>query len=43
LELDSYRIIEGHDAWGPLALADGYMVLRDSKTMVCIDLSAERQ
>jgi outer membrane protein assembly factor BamB len=43
IELDSYRILEGHDAWGPLALADGYMVLRDSKTMVCIDLSAERQ
>jgi outer membrane protein assembly factor BamB len=43
IELDSYRILEGHDAWGPLALADGYMVLRDSKTMVCIDLSTERQ
>jgi len=43
IELDSYRILEGHDAWGPLALADGYMVMRDSKTMVCLDLSAERQ
>ena len=43
IELDSYRILEGHDAWGPLALADGYMVLRDSKTMVCIDLSKARQ
>lgn len=42
-ELDSYRIIEGHDAWGPLALADGYMVLRDSKTLVCLDLAESRQ
>jgi outer membrane protein assembly factor BamB len=43
IELDSYRVIEGQDAWAPLALADGYMVLRDSKTMVCIDLSVSRQ
>lgn len=42
-ELDSHRVIEGHDAWGPLAVADGYMVLRDSKTLVCLDLAKERQ
>jgi outer membrane protein assembly factor BamB len=41
-ELDSHRILEGHDAWGPLALADGYMVLRDSKTLVCLDLAQQR-
>jgi outer membrane protein assembly factor BamB len=43
IELDSYRVLEGHDAWGPLAIADGYMVMRDSKTMVCLDLAADRQ
>jgi outer membrane protein assembly factor BamB len=43
IELDSYRVLEGHDAWGPLALADGYLVMRDSKTMVCLDIAAERQ
>jgi outer membrane protein assembly factor BamB len=42
IQLDQARIIEGHDAWGPLAVADGYMVLRDSKNMVCIDLAKER-
>ena len=42
-ELDSYRVIEGQDAWGPLAVADGYMVMRDSKTMVCLDLALARQ
>ena len=37
--LDSKVIIEdGHDAWAPLALADGYMVLRDADTMVCINI-----
>ncbi|MCF8357434.1 MAG: PQQ-like beta-propeller repeat protein [Prolixibacteraceae bacterium] len=37
--LDSKVIIEdGHDAWAPLALADGYMVLRDADRMVCINI-----
>lgn len=36
--LDSHRIIEdGADAWGPLAFVDGFILLRDSQTMVCID------
>jgi outer membrane protein assembly factor BamB len=43
IELDSYRVLEGHDAWGPLAIADGYLVMRDSKTMVCLDMAAGRQ
>ena len=42
VELDSYRVVKGQDAWGPLALADGYLVMRDSKTMVCLDMAAER-
>lgn len=41
--LDSYRVIpDGADAWGPLAVADGYMVLRDSRTMMCIDIAQSR-
>lgn len=43
IELDSYRVLEGHDAWGPLAIADGYLVMRDSKTMICLDLAVSRQ
>lgn len=42
LELDRFRVIEGHDAWGPLAVANGYMVLRDAKTMLCLDLAEKR-
>jgi outer membrane protein assembly factor BamB len=37
-ELDEYHILEGHDAWGPLAIVDGLMILRDSRKMICIDL-----
>lgn len=36
--LDKAKIIDGMDAWGPLAIADGYLVMRDSKTMVCLDI-----
>ncbi|HDS07519.1 MAG: PQQ-like beta-propeller repeat protein [Bacteroidales bacterium] len=42
VQIDQARIMEGHDAWGPLAIADGYMVLRDSKTLLCIDLAESR-
>jgi len=43
IELDRYRVInEGADAWAPIAVADGYMVLRDSKTMVCLDMAKNR-
>ena len=41
--LDKTRIIEGHDAWGPFALADGYLLMRDSKKMLCIDIRAKNQ
>lgn len=38
--LDSKVIIpDGHDAWAPIAIADGYMVLRDADKMVCINVS----
>ena len=32
------RIVEGEDAWGPFAFADGYLILRDSKHLYCVDL-----
>ncbi|MFN8255472.1 MAG: PQQ-binding-like beta-propeller repeat protein [Bacteroidales bacterium] len=41
LPLDSYRVIKGQDAWGPLAIADGRLIMRDSKQMVCIDIRAK--
>ena len=39
LELDRARILDGQDSWGPIALAGGRMLLRDSRRMVCIDVS----
>jgi outer membrane protein assembly factor BamB len=33
------KVLQGHDAWGPFALADGKLLLRDSKQMICLDLT----
>ncbi len=38
--LDKARIIDGQDSWGPLAITGGYLLMRDSKQMVCIDIKA---
>ena len=36
--LDQIRVFEAHDAWAPLAIANGYLLLRDDHTMVCLDI-----
>jgi outer membrane protein assembly factor BamB len=41
-ELAKAPILSGHDVWGPLALSDGRLVLRDLSRMVCVDLRAKR-
>ena len=38
-QLAQAKVLEGHDAWGPMAIVSRRMLLRDSKRMVCIDLS----
>jgi outer membrane protein assembly factor BamB len=39
--LASAQLLDGREAWAPLALADGRMILRDWKTMICLDLRKE--
>ena len=40
IQLEQVKVFEdGHDAWAPFALANGYLLLRDSKKMVCVDLN----
>jgi outer membrane protein assembly factor BamB len=34
----SIKIMDGIDAWGPMAIVSGRLLLRDSKRMFCIDL-----
>jgi len=42
VQLDSAEILDGRDSWGPLAIAGGRLLLRDSKRLVCIDVRKER-
>ncbi len=37
-EIAERKILEGVDAWGPLALSGNRLLLRDSKRMVCVEL-----
>lgn len=39
--LSKFKVLDGHDAWAPMALVDGLLLLRDSKTMICIDLNTK--
>jgi len=39
-QLARAQVLEGPDAWGPLALADGRLVARDLHKMVCLDVAA---
>jgi len=34
-ELDHAQVLSGNDVWGPMALSDGRLVLRDMSKMVC--------
>ncbi len=33
------QVLDGHDAWGPMALVAGRLILRDLTKMVCLDVS----
>jgi outer membrane protein assembly factor BamB len=37
-ELGRAQVLSGQDVWGPMALSDGKLVLRDLSKMVCIDV-----
>jgi outer membrane protein assembly factor BamB len=36
--LDHAKVLDGQDAWGPIAIAGQRMLMRDSKRMVCLDV-----
>ena len=40
--LAQYKVLDGQDAWGPIALAGTRMLLRDSTRMVCLEMGAEK-
>jgi len=32
------RITEGIEAWGPMAIAGRYLIMRDSRNLVCLNI-----
>jgi outer membrane protein assembly factor BamB len=36
--LDQLKVFDAHDAWAPLAVADGYLLLRDDSKMICMNI-----
>ena len=40
-QLAQAKVLAGPDAWGPMALADGRLILRDMNQMICLDVAAK--
>jgi len=40
-ELARKQLLDGHDAWAPMAMAAGRLILRDATTMICVELPKE--
>jgi outer membrane protein assembly factor BamB len=41
-KLGEARVLLGGEAWGPMAMADGRLLLRDLTRMICLDMRSER-
>ena len=37
-ELAKAQVLSGEDVWGPMALSDGKLIVRDLGKMVCLDV-----
>lgn len=40
-ELAAAQLLGGHDVWGPIAISDGKMIIRDMGKLICIDVAAK--
>lgn len=40
VQLAQSKILDGHDAWGPMAIVNGRLLARDSRHLVCVDVRA---
>ncbi len=38
IRLAQAKILDGHDAWGPMAIVNGRLLARDSRRLVCVDV-----
>ena len=40
IQLAQSKILDGYDAWGPMAIVNGRLLARDSRRLVCVDVRA---
>ncbi|MBI5383938.1 MAG: PQQ-binding-like beta-propeller repeat protein [Verrucomicrobia bacterium] len=40
-KLAEAQVLHGHESWGPMALADGRLLVRDLTKLACLDVSAK--
>jgi outer membrane protein assembly factor BamB len=40
-QLAEAKVLEGHESWGPMAIASGRLILRDMNRMICLDVSGQ--
>jgi hypothetical protein len=34
--ISRYRIMNGIEAWGPIAIAGNYLIMRDARNLICL-------
>ena len=39
LPLAHAKVLDGHESWGPFAIASGRLIVRDTEHMICLDIS----
>lgn len=41
-QLGETRVLKGRESWGPMAMTDGHLLVRDFTRLACLDVSASR-
>lgn len=39
VQLAEAKVLDGHESWGPMAVADGRLIVRDFTRMMCLDIA----
>lgn len=40
--LDSHKILDGIEAWGPMAIVNRYLLMRDARNLLCLDIGTKK-
>jgi outer membrane protein assembly factor BamB len=39
--IQSMKILDGIEAWGPMAIAGKYLLMRDARNLICLDIGTK--